>query len=109
LKRKESGRRKFESMANLRHPNLILAFVSIIMGVIAIGLYNVHYNNVASVFMIIAMALGVSHWIWSIIDVAKTDTLRGSQKKFWLIGVICIPFGGMFYYLLHSKRNTIVD
>lgn len=96
-------------MANIRHPNLILAFVAVILGVIAIGLYTARNNSVASVFMVIAMILGVVHWIWSIIDVAKTDTLKGSQKRFWLIAVICIPFGGTFYYLMHSKRNTIVD
>lgn len=96
-------------MANIRHPNLILAFVAVIIGLIAIAFYTAHNNSVASILMIIAMMLGVVHWIWSIIDVAKTDTLKGSQKKFWLIAVIVIPFGGTFYYLMHSKRNTIVD
>ena len=48
--------------------------------------------------------------VWSIIEVEKTDTLQGSQKKFWLIAVIAVPFvGGMLYHLLHSKRYTIVD
>ncbi len=96
-------------MANLRHPNVILAFVAILIGVIAIGLYTARKNDTAGILMVIAMILGVIHWIWSIIDVAKTNTLQGSQKKFWLIAVIAIPFGGTFYYLMHSKRNTIVD
>ena len=96
-------------MSNLRHPNVILALVAVILGAVAIGLYTAHNNKVAGVLMVIAMSLGVIHWIWSIIDVARTDTLKGSQKKFWLIGVICIPFGGTFYYIMHNKRNTIVD
>ena len=96
-------------MANLRHPNLILAFVAVIIGAIAIGLYTTRNNEAAGIFMVIAMILGVIHWIWSIIDVANTTSLQGSQKLFWLIAVIAIPIGGSFYYLMHSKRDTIVD
>ena len=105
----QSARRKIESMANIRHPNFILAVVAVLIGAIAIGLYTAHNNEVAQILMIIAMVMGVIHWIWSIIDVANTTTLQGSQKKFWLIAVICIPIGGSFYYMMHSKRNTIVD
>ncbi len=96
-------------MANLRHPNLILAVVAVILGAISIALYSARNNQVAGVLMVIAMVLGVIHWIWSIIDVANTTSLQGSLKKFWLIAVIAIPIGGTFYYLMHSKRNTIVD
>ena len=96
-------------MANIRHPNFILGLVAIILGAIALGLRIIYSNETASVLMIVAFGLGVIHWIWSIIDVSRTSTLLGSQKKFWLIGVIAIPIGGMFYYIMHSKRNTIVD
>jgi len=96
-------------MANARHPNFILGAIAVLVGAIALGLRTTGDNQTASTLMIGAFALGIIHWIWSIIDVARTDSLLGSQKKFWLIGVIAIPIGGMFYYLLHSKRNTIVD
>ncbi len=100
---------KNQPMANFRHPNFILGAFAIILGAIALGLRAIYSNETAAVLMIIAFGLGVIHWIWSIVDVANTDSLLGSQKKFWLIGVIAIPIGGMIYYLLHSKRNTIVD
>ena len=96
-------------MANIRHPNFILGAFAVLLGAIALGLRTIYGHETASVLMIIAFGLGIVHWIWSIIDVANTDTLLGSQKKFWLIGVIAIPIGGMFYYFMHSKRNTIVD
>lgn len=96
-------------MANVRHPNFILAIVSVIVMIIAIGIQTTGNRTTGDIVLIIAIVMGGIHWIWSIFDVAKTDTLVGSQKKFWLIGVICIPLGGMFYYLMHSKRNTIID
>ena len=96
-------------MANLRHPNLFVALAAVLLGVVAIALYTARKNETAGILIVIAMVLGVVHWIWSIIDVSKTTSLQGSQKKFWLIAVIAIPFGGTFYYLMHSKRNTIVD
>jgi hypothetical protein len=107
--RTESGRRKIDVMANLRHPNFILAILSVVVLLLGIGFRANGENSVGDVLLIIAIVMGGIHWVWSIIDVAKTDTLLGSQKKFWLIGVIAIPLGGMLYYILHSKRNTIVD
>lgn len=96
-------------MANLRHPNFILAVVSVIVLLLSIGFHSNGDLTTADILLLIAILMGGVHWIWSIIDVSKTDTLVGSQKKFWLICVICIPLGGMFYYIMHSKRNTIVD
>lgn len=97
-------------MANLRHPNFILGIVAVLFHVIAIGLRANREHRTADVLTIIGIALMFISWVWSIIEVQKTDTLEGSQKKFWLIAVIAIPFvGGILYHLLHSKRNTIVD
>lgn len=97
-------------MTNLRHPNFILGAVAVLMHAIGIGLRANRDNNTGDVFSLIGSALMLVSWVWSIITVIKTDTLIGSQKKFWLIAVIAIPFaGGMLYYLLHSKRHTIVD
>lgn len=96
-------------MVNIRHPNFLLAVLAVLVAIIAIGLRVNRENSASDVLIIVALVLGITHWIWSIIDVARTDTLEGSQKKFWLIGVIAIPLGGMLYYILHSKRNTIID
>lgn len=97
-------------MANTRHPNFILGLLSIIVGAAAIGFYANKENGTADILIIVTAAMGVISWVWSIIEVERTDTLLGSQKKFWLIAVITVPFvGGMLYHLLHSKRNTIVD
>lgn len=96
-------------MANIRHPNFILAIAAVVVLIIAIGLQTSGDTTTADILLIAAIAMGGIHWMWSIYDVSKTDTLVGSQKKFWLIAVIAIPLGGMFYYLMHSKRNTIID
>jgi Na+/proline symporter len=97
-------------MANIRHPNFILGIIAILLHAVALALRTTANNEVADILSITASGLMVVSWVWSVIEVIKTDTLQGSQKKFWLIGVIAIPFaGGMLYHLMHSKRNTIVD
>ena len=97
-------------MANIRHPNFILGVVAVLFHVIAIGLRANREHGTADVLTIIGAVLMFVSWVWSIFEVQKTDTLEGSQKKFWRIAVVAIPFvGGILYHLLHSKRNTIVD
>ena len=96
-------------MANLRHPNFIIALIAVFFSLLAIGFRANGDNSTGDVLLYVAIVLGAIHWIWSIIDVWRTDTLDGSQKVVWLIAVIAIPLGGMLYYILHSKRNTIVD
>lgn len=96
-------------MANLTHPNFIIGLLSAIFGACAIGFRANNMTDVSFILVYIAIGLLLVHWIWSIVDVGKTDTLEGSQKKFWLIVVIAIPLGGMFYYIMHSRKNTIVD
>lgn len=95
-------------MANIRHPNFLLGLLAIILAAVALGFRSNKYEFDYYV-AIAAAAVGVIHWIWSIIDVWKTDTMQGSQKIFWQIAVTAIPLGGMFYYMLHSKQDTIVD
>jgi hypothetical protein len=97
-------------MANIRHPFVIVGIIAVLSHVVAIALYTNRSNQAAGILMVAGFVLMAICWIWAIILVAGTDTLQGSQKKFWLIAVIAIPFiGGMFYHLMHSKRNTIVD
>ena len=92
-----------------KHPNLFLGIITFILLIFSVGLKANRHNEVGDIVLISTFVLGAIHWIWSIIDVARTDTLDGSQKVVWLIAVIAIPLGGMLYYILHSKRNTIVD
>jgi hypothetical protein len=97
-------------MANIRHPLFIVGIIAVLMHVVAIALYSGRNHEGANIFMIGGFALMAICWIWGIIEVANTTTLQGSQRKFWLIAVIAIPFvGSMFYHMMHSKRNTIVD
>jgi lipopolysaccharide export LptBFGC system permease protein LptF len=97
-------------MANIRHPRFIVGIIALLLHAISIGLYTARYHDAADIFMIGGFALMAICWIWSIIEVSQTNTLQGSQKVFWLIAVISIPFvAGMFYHMMHSKRNTIVD
>lgn len=97
-------------MAHLLHPRIIAGILTILLGVVAIGFRANRANNVGYVLTIVTLILFVVRWIWGIIEVATTNTLQGSQRKFWLIAVIAVPFiGGMLYHMLHSRRNTIVD
>ncbi len=97
-------------MANIRHPLFITGIASILLHIIAISLRTSANHETADIFAIAGFALMAVCWVWGIIEVASTDTLQGSQKKFWLIATIAIPFvGAMFYHMMHSRRNTIVD
>ncbi|HVF82117.1 MAG TPA: PLDc N-terminal domain-containing protein [Flavisolibacter sp.] len=97
-------------MANTRHPNFLFALLSIVVGGIAIGFRANRHNAIGDTMLLIAGVMGIITWVWAIIEVQKTDSLEGSQKKFWRIAVVAIPFfGALLYYMLHSKRNTIVD
>ena len=97
-------------MANTRHPNFILGIVAILIHGIAIALRTSSNHQMADILAIIGSVLMLISWVWAIVEVQKTDTLQGSQRKFWRIAVVAIPFaGGMLYHLMHSKRNTIVD
>lgn len=97
-------------MANIWKPKFIVGVIALLMHGISIGLKTGRYHDAASYLMIGGFALMAICWVWSIIEVSTTDTLQGSQRKFWLIAVISIPFvAGMFYNIMHTKRNTIVD
>jgi hypothetical protein len=97
-------------MGNIRSPRFITGIIALVLHVFAIAFQTGRNHELADIFMIGGFALMFICWIWGIIDVATTDTLQGSQRKFWLIAVIAIPFvGSMFYSVMHSKRNTIVD
>ncbi len=97
-------------MANTRHPNFLFALLSIIVAGIALGFKSNRYHSIGNALLIVAGVMGVITWVWGIFSVQIAHSLQGSQKKFWRIIVVAIPFfGAMLYYMLHSKRNTIVD
>ena len=60
-------------MANTRHPNFILGILSIIVGAAAIGFYANKESSTADVLIIITAVMGVVSWVWSIIEVEKTE------------------------------------
>lgn len=95
-------------MKPLRHPNFILAIISIIVFFIGIGL-KANSNASGDYVIIGSIVLGAIHYIWSIIDVATTPTLQAVQRKFWLIVVIIVPaFGSIIYYLMHTRNKQVV-
>jgi hypothetical protein len=98
------------NMKNAKHPNFILAIVSIIILLIGIGLRSNGYQS-GDYIIFGGVALGAIHYIWSIIDVIgrDRDDLRGFQKRFWLILVIAVPaFGSLLFYIMHQQRDKIV-
>jgi len=97
-------------MANIRHPLFLTGLVAVLLHLFALAMRSSRNSQVADFLTLAGATLMVVCWVWAVFEVAKTDTLEGSQKKFWLIAVIAIPFvGGMLYHMMHSKRNTIVD
>ena len=95
-------------MNNLKHPNFILAIVSIILLLIGIVLQANAYG-VGMYIIGFSILLGAIHWIWSIIDVIKRTDLKPFQKRFWLIAVIAAPaIGGMLFYAMHQRSGRIV-
>ncbi len=97
-------------MANIKHPNFIVAIVAIILGLMSIGFRSNRENSVGDILSISAAVLAIVSWVWSIFEVQTTSTLQGSQRKIWRIVVVAVPFaGGILYHLMHSRRNSIVD
>jgi Phospholipase_D-nuclease N-terminal len=95
-------------MKSTRHPNFILGIISFIIFFVGIGM---RANSMAAgdYVLVGSIVLGAIHYIWSILDVSKTDTLQTSQRTLWLIVVICIPAAGsILYYILHSRRNQVI-
>ena len=94
-------------MKHMKHPNFILAIVSIIVLLIGIGMRFYGYAGGDYVIGFSAL-LGAIHYIWSIIDVVGGD-LKGEKRIPWLIAVIACPvLGGMLYYVMHQTRGRII-
>lgn len=95
-------------MKNWKHPSFIIGVISIILLFVGIGM-KANAARSGDIVIIVSVVLGGIHWIWSIFDVSITDELKRQQKMFWLIAVIAAPvLGGMFYYIMHQRRNKIV-
>ena len=97
-------------MKNAKHPNFILAIISITVLLIGIGLKANGYQS-GDYILIGGVILGAIHYIWSIIDVIgrDRDDLRSFQKRFWLIAVIAVPaLGSILFYIMHQQRDKIV-
>jgi hypothetical protein len=80
------------------HPNFILGISSLIVMLVGIGMKANGYR-IGDMLLILTVALGGIHWIWSIIDVVRHQPNTSQSKVFWLILVILIPpVGGLIYY-----------
>lgn len=97
-------------MANMKHPNFLFGLLAIFVAFVAIGFRVKHYNSTGDALLIVTGIMGLVTWVWGIIAVQRAHSLEGTQRMFWRIIVVAIPFfGAMLYYMLHSKKNTIVD
>ena len=110
MKERIEKQKKHYIMANIRHPLFMTGILSVILHIIGIALRTSSNHATADILTIAGFVLMGVCWVWGVVEVATTSTLQGSQRKFWLIATIAIPFiGAMFYHMMHSKRNTIVD
>lgn len=94
-------------MKNLRHPNVILAIVAIVLLIIAVALYANGFGA-GYYFAIASLVLWTIHYVIAVIDVSKTTTLTSSQRTLWLILVIIVPAAGsLLYYFIHSHNKQL--
>jgi Phospholipase_D-nuclease N-terminal len=92
---------------NTRHPNFIIGIVSFALFLLGIVLKGNGYTT-GNFILILSIALGAMHWIWSIVDVSTGHNLKSDSKIFWLILVALIPpLGGMFYYMMKRKNVSM--
>ena len=80
------------------HPNFIIGIVSLLLLFVGLAFYA---NGSIAGYHIwyVAMALGFIHWIWSIADVFKNQTLASQSRVMWMILVVIVPpAGGLLYY-----------
>ena len=95
-------------MNNLKHPNFLLAAVSVIVFIVGI-IMRANSSEAGTYVIIFSLILGAIHWVWSIIDVIGASDMRPFQKRFWLIIVIAAPgIGGMLFYAMHQRSDKIV-
>ena len=94
-------------MKNMRHPNFILAIVSLIMLMIGV-VFKLNGYKSGDYIIIVSIVMGAIHWIWGIIDVIGRKDMKPFQKRFWLIAVIAAPaIGGLIFYIMHQERNRL--
>jgi uncharacterized membrane protein HdeD (DUF308 family) len=94
-------------MKNMRHPNFILAVISLIMLMIGVS-FKVNGYKSGDYIIIVSVVMGAIHWIWGVIDVIGRKDMKPFQKRFWLIAVIAAPaIGGLIFYIMHQERNRL--
>jgi hypothetical protein len=88
------------------HPGFIIGVISFILLFLGIGLKSNRMFE-GNHILIASIVLGGIHWIWSLIDVIKDDSLKhdGRSRYFWISLVIMVPpVMGMVYYMMRRKR-----
>jgi hypothetical protein len=94
-------------MKNMKHPNFILAVVSMILLLIGVG-FKANGYKTGDYIILTSVALGAIHWIWGIIDVVGRKDMKPFQRRFWLIAVVAAPaIGGLIFYIMHQERNRL--
>ena len=91
-------------MKEFRNPVFDLGIISVIFFLIGIFILNTseHYGYI---ILFTGVGLGILFTLINVISVAKTTTLRGETKVFWLIIVVLVPILGGFIYYIFTKKN----
>ncbi len=92
---------------NTRHPAFIIGVASFFLFLLGIVLRADDYLS-GDKIILVAIAFGAIHWIWSIANVIKGYDLNPASKSFWIILVMLIPpLGGMIYYMMKRKNISM--
>lgn len=91
-------------MKEFRNPIFDLGVAGVILFVIGIFILNTnpHYGYI---IMVSGFVMGILFTLVNIIGVARTKTLKGQMKIFWLIIVVLVPVFGSFIYQIFTRKN----
>jgi hypothetical protein len=92
---------------NMKHPNFIVGAMSFIILLTGVVLKGNKYR-IGDYMIMLSVALGGLHWMWSIIDVVKNHQINAKSRPFWIIIVLIIrPGGGRIYYMMKDKNGRL--
>lgn len=91
-------------MKEFRNPVFDLGIISVIIFMVGIFLLssNTHYGTIV---LFIGVGLGVIFTFINIVGIARTHTLKGEKKIFWLMIVVLVPVLGGFIYYIFTRKN----
>lgn len=90
----------------MRHSRLIW-LIALGALLFAIGLFvPFSYYYLRATLLIAGAALGFLFYLYTLIEVLKSKSLRQSRKIFWMVVIVCVPvFGNLIYIVMQDSMS----